>query len=262
MNEERLLELMHGEIDGANSARKSGALNRYLLDHPGARTELEELKRLTNLLTRITPVEPPENLRKNIINAAAVHAAGRARRDSRRSPLFSVLFGRTMRLAYAFAGGIALGIILLVLWKQPGGRDSLADIERLSGTIMPGTAAERYRPAGALDIRSGPVNGSLTLSLSDRGALVLLKLRSGEPVEVVVGYDPQSLRFSGIREFDPGQAAVQADAGNVRLTMIGENQVLIALSRISASTPPVNLRIVRAGAVVVEQSVGFDASHQ
>ena len=43
MNDAKLLELMHGEMDGVNSRRKSAKLRAYLDTHPEAAKHYQEL---------------------------------------------------------------------------------------------------------------------------------------------------------------------------------------------------------------------------
>lgn len=255
------MELIHGEIDGENSPSESSALNAYLLDHPEARSPFEEVHELSAILARVTPVEPPANLRKYILNAMPPTASlVPGYRRAERGTLWSFFVSPKVKYAYAFAAGLAIGALLLLLRIPPSGRDTPADTAHLSGTIMPDASAELYRSAGLLNLQGESISGSLGLSYSDAGALAQLDLHATEPADVEVSYDPQSLRFGGIRQFGPGSDGLTAGGGTVRFSVRGEYQVLIAFSRNSASLPPLRLKITRSGATVYEGSAVFGAA--
>ncbi len=260
MRDERILELIHGEIDGENTPSESAKLNAYLLHHPEARELFDQFNELSATLGHLAPVDPPPNLRKNILNAIPRIISATPARRTARAPLFSVFFSPKVRYAYAFAAGLAIGIVFLLIWAGPSGRNAPVDTSHLYGTIMPDASAELYRSAGVLDVQAGVVSGSLGLSYSDAGALAHLNLRSGELVDVVVSYDPQSLQFSGIRQYGRSSDGLRVSEGTVQVSLTGENDYLIAFKRSPAPIPPIRLKVVKAGTVIFEKSVGFETA--
>ncbi|HLB00079.1 MAG TPA: hypothetical protein VJO14_01710, partial [Bacteroidota bacterium] len=68
MKHEEYKELIHRELDGANSPSESRILHEFLSTDAGANQFFEEQRRLHSLLSSVPRMDPPENLMKIIMN--------------------------------------------------------------------------------------------------------------------------------------------------------------------------------------------------
>jgi len=76
MIDERMIELMHGEIDGVLSSGEIAKLHRHLDTHPEARTFYQELREVDCALRAGSGTEPPENLEESIVTRARSSGQG------------------------------------------------------------------------------------------------------------------------------------------------------------------------------------------
>ncbi len=86
MINERVIELIHGEIDGALSSGEIAELHRYLDTHPEARTFYQELCEVDSAVRAGGGTEPPENLKESIVTRARSSGQGASSRGQIRSP--------------------------------------------------------------------------------------------------------------------------------------------------------------------------------
>jgi len=179
-----IYELIHAEIDGVASSAQRAALREAISRDPAVSDEYRRLKGLCELLASVPPVEPAAGL------APAIMRQVRARKASVGGGLFERLRQAwpggpvAVRYAYAVAAGAVLGVLGLH-FASGGGLFGPAVPEReATATLMPAVGASR------LDLGPAGVRGVATLRPSNAGASIGLDLSAGEPVELVVKFDP------------------------------------------------------------------------
>ncbi len=77
---QRHIELMHAELDGANTPTESSELKRILAADPDAQAEFAALQALNRTLSSLPEHTPSANLKKRIMNSDAVRSATAPRR--------------------------------------------------------------------------------------------------------------------------------------------------------------------------------------
>ena len=86
MIDERMIELMHGEIDGVLPSGEIAELHRYLDTHPEARTFYQGLCEVDCALRAGGGTEPPENLEESLVTRARSSGQGASSGGQIRSP--------------------------------------------------------------------------------------------------------------------------------------------------------------------------------
>jgi anti-sigma factor RsiW len=175
------LALVHAEIDGELDAQQRAALARRLLADPEAREVREDLLRLQAMLEGVGEVEPPPELRAQVLRALPLPV-----RPHRRV--------RWPALPYRYAALIAgvLATAAVVYETVDGTGAGSAD---LAGTI-----AARRAPLtlDTVALSAGPVTGRVSLYRDGSGLGLAFELASGAPVDVLVTSDGQTLRVEGL----------------------------------------------------------------
>src|SRR5512140_950975 len=118
MVDERIQELINKSVDGTITTAEQVMLEEYRAGNPEVAETLEETRHLSTLLASIQPAPPPISLKAAVmreIEASAHPAVARQKNSWSLSGIPQMLSSPIFpRVAYAFAGGVALGMILFI----------------------------------------------------------------------------------------------------------------------------------------------------
>jgi len=172
------LALIHAEIDGELDAAQRSELARRLLADPELRGERDDLRRVCAQLDAMKEVDPPPQLRANILEALP-----RAAVPFRRS--------RSVPWRYAALAAGVMGAAILVYETVNGPGPASVEV---AGTM----AARRMQTLDTIALRGSPVAGRVSLYRDGNGLELALELTSGTPVDVVVTSNGQTLTVNGL----------------------------------------------------------------
>jgi len=173
------LALIQAELDGQLDPQQRAELARRLLADPEARAMREDLQRLRAMLDGLEKVEPPAELKANVLNALPAAAAPSAR---------TLWPAARWRYAALIAG--VLGATSLVYETVDGPGES----GELAGTM----AARRTLILDRVVLGAGPVSGNVRLYRDAGGLGLAFELASSAPVDVVVVSSGHTLRVNGV----------------------------------------------------------------
>lgn len=221
MIDERHLELIHGEIDGENSAEESRELHQALDSSIECRALYEDLRRVSDLLQEAKPVEPPRQLRARIVDALPQPhpqprpAPGRVGR------------GWLSMLTPGYAGAFAMGLVVAfgAVSVQRWAGDAELDMSQLAGTMTQHEAASQR-----LLIDLDEISGSIVIRDQDPLLMVEFDLNSTGIVDVVATFDGADARFNGLAQRQGEALAVTAEGSKVLIKNQGEQQLALFLS--------------------------------
>jgi anti-sigma factor RsiW len=203
-----ILDLIHAELDGVASESEKVALRAAIARDPAVADEYRRLKGLCELLAKVAPEVPQSDLVPKVMRRVRMRSATGTSLLDRVRGLWPE--GHTaLRYGYAVAAGAVIGVVGLQL--ATGGRffGPAVPEREASATLMPERAVRR------LDLSSAGVGGFATLAPSTSGAAIGLDVRTDEPVEFLLRFDPVTdggkLEVSVVRT---GQAV---PAGSLRL---------------------------------------------
>lgn len=244
---DRYIELMQREIDGVNSNKQSAKLTAYLEQHEQARVFFDELAATANTLRRIERVEPPPQLRQQIVDALPKHRYPRRRKSW--LGLLAALpipdFAR--KPGFAFAGGLGLGLaamLLITLLLQPA---FVVEERSAAGTLL---SQEQAAFTTLFPIEAGDLRGELRWQ---RAGVVELVLATAAPVEVVIEFEAAGI--AGVAAIDGVLPEARISDRTVRIRHQGSRSYRLALVASAEQTPQLICRILREGVPVFEQSI-------
>lgn len=216
MSSERIIELIHGEIDGVNTPEQSAELERAVRDE-GSMAELrDDMKRLAGVLDRVDEVEPPEGLSQAIRERIVPRDVSPAPLPFRKR-VFPAAPG--LRVAAALAAGLIVGL-LAGPWVFRGG----AGLETgdLVGTMAPSAHAGQAR------LEHEWVRATVRATREDGRVLVKLDVDARAEVGVELEYDPAAAGFSSFTR-ENGDFDVEARAGRFLIRGTGDLGGTLAL---------------------------------
>ncbi len=218
------LALIHAEIDGELDARQRAELSRYLLADPALRALRDQIRQLCTALDAVAEVEPPPQLRTDILAALPQNPP---RRSGLARPVLK------WRYAAVLAGVLLTGTIVfrvLDFGQQPA-------VNEMAGTLADPRSAVTL---DMVQMTQGAVSGRISLIRAGTGVELALDLAASAPVDVLIASGERSLRVNGlgrmgVRGPGPTTIALPGFAGDgqaVNLTfLIDEHEVARAVLR-------------------------------
>lgn len=263
MTERRYIELMNAEIDGLNTPERSAELRRYIDSHPDAARHFEELLEVARVLREAEEHAPPSYLRRSIMEVVAARAAGRrvaGETAGRRRGSFGSAslrdrlgLGPRARYALAFAGGIAVGMIVLTILALSVPEMAPLDRSLLYGAL--GLGGDRCAVRSApVEFDSPGVSGRARVIYCAEHILVELDLSSREEVSAVLHYD-ESVGFEEIRALRAADHSFRAVGSGAELRHSGDGSYEIVLTDYTESRPPISLRVTSDGELLFEETL-------
>lgn len=255
MNNEKslIIELINKEIDGANSHEDSIKLKEFLGRDREAQDLYNDLMRISTQLKMVKEVEPPRNLRANIINSIDFN---RYSLRERRSPLGWVrdVVPRRVPLRYAliFSMGLFAGIVIYTVFSD-GNRDTSVDISKLYGTMLVDRSSEKLETVDNVEITLDKVTGTIRTMQVKGLVLVDVSLRSEQEIETVFDFDSGFLSFIGYRQVSDSRNSLNIGENSLRLTNVGEKRYLLLFNDKAQIATFLNVKILASGAVLYEK---------
>jgi hypothetical protein len=252
MKDDRYIELVNREISGEITPEESAELERYLGDNPDAARVRRQLQETSALLGGVGDVEPPPHLKRHIMNQIDFN---RYRTEERR-PVLNLLgrarrLGLRPRLVYAFAAGVAVGLVLFTVFLTGSWDRYSPDLSGLYATI--GVSED----AGFSTIEQLPLDlpgaeGLIGLMRSADLLIFEVSLKSTRQYEVRVLFDPAEVRFNGLRPEVGWRSLAEVGEGRVSASGSGEGRFQLSLTKVTESALPIDFELLVSGNLVFE----------
>ncbi len=243
---------MNAEIDGANSPEASRELRDYLDADSDARRHYEELKDVGRVLAEADDVSPPAALRRAIMRAVAARENPKAKVGFLEKMKEALGPAPRMRPAYAFAGGIAVGLCLFVLLSVTLPQMVPGDTANLIGTV--GGGGRCFVAADPVSFEVPGAAGRASVRYCAEAVTLELSLSSESEVVVVLSYD-DDVEFDGLRALQVGDHAVRVTGHRTELTHTGTRDYDLFFTDYTESHLPMRMNVFAAGQLVFESSV-------
>ncbi len=256
MIDDKIIELMNREIDKANSKQESAELNKYLDDNSEAKQHFLQLVKMTNSLGNISEVEPPSDMKMNILNSIDPNKyASKAEQPGFLQMLAEFFQIRpNLRLATTFAVGAAFGLALFAVSDKYIGADFPLNQSHLSGTIMLDKDIDAFESIESKLIESEYINGTFELKRNETDLFADITLNSKVPVRINLVFDINHTVFRGFNQIAYTYSGVNITDTEIRWEHFGENRFLINLEDISAKGSDVTL-IISSDQVNIEETI-------
>ena len=250
MTDPDFLESIHRELDGLNSELESRELHRRLESDAEALMLYRELDAMGRALSTLEEVEPPKELRRDVLNAIAALAPGSegvtgeaVGRDSRGTGHSTPV----LRYGWALAAGIVLGLFTAqLLPRDPSG------IDGISGTMAPvPDTPQGLQQAGEWLLDGQGVAGAVRLAHDASRIEVAVDFSSPDPVYLVLTHD-ETVGVVGLSQNGTAVEIRESGAGHVVLGESGEHRYRVVLSRTVAGPTTIDLGLFRNDELIDE----------
>lgn len=246
MIDDHILELINAGIDGELNESEQSELQQ-IFDHSSeARLLHTNLLALVRTITDVPQYDPPDNLRKQILEKVQL--------PGKQSQAF-----RFLELsAFARYGlAVAVGLTMIVGIYQLGPRDSTPeDLSKMTGTIGQQPSAGQAVVLDSVAIELDMISGMVSLQGSGDKYIVEFDLKTTAAIEVVVEFSDSGLEFDSFRQADNSPADAKVTGGTIRISLVGDQQFALNLRRFAddPGVGPVHIttRIFSGGARVYQ----------
>jgi len=132
MKDERIIDLVNGELDGTNSPSEHTELTTLLDREPSVKALFDEMQKVDHLLAAVPMVDPPPTLKSNVMHAIGRQSApARAATQGLLDRILAPFVQRpAWAVAYAFGIGVIVGLGVLTVVQSAG-----PDTGMVQGTI-------------------------------------------------------------------------------------------------------------------------------
>jgi hypothetical protein len=250
MIDERYIELMNGEIDGANSEEETAALSRYLEASPEGRGYFARLREVAEAFRRAGEITPPVGLDRIILSSIA--AREKPRPATRRGLGSLELLRPPRKFAFGFAVGVAAGLIILaIVYRSMPAKPDIG-VENFYGTF----AANRGSVLSTerIPVSAPGVSGTVEVHYLERAVRVSLSFDTSKEIEVRVT-PAGGLPLTGVLpRIEPGWRLASDRAGTT-ITVAGRSSVELGYADDRDTHPAVRVTVRAGSETILDRTV-------
>lgn len=251
---EKYIELMNKEIDEVNNPGERSDLDSYLAAKPEASEFFHGLKAVADALGEVRDVEPPSNLKHSILSSLPPHEIRVNLQSTLVGSIWSIFSTQPgLRYALCFIAGFGIGMLVLTALRLNEGKISESD--NLYGTLMQNEPTANLAPGNSLQINLGDISGTATLKSSPRYAVAEIRISSSRDVDVILEYNGDEVRMSGVGAKGGLRDNVIVNNNSVQVTHRGTETYVFAFTGTARSGQPINLKLKAGGNILYEHSL-------
>ena len=243
------LERIHKEIDGLNSPEDSANLKEFFFRNSEAQELYNDLNTLSEMLNEVPALDPPANLKKQILNTLPkTKYATQEEQSLSRAPHSKI----RLKLGYAFAFGILVGVILSSLVFN---KIKSVDTSKLSGTLLLNNLPEDFHTGQSHEIKLNGINGEVNLKYTEDIILAELNLTSQQAVEVAMTFNPSELVLNGFTCSREEGLQFTTNHGDIKLNHAGSQSYNFLFKKKSQTESSITIKIISNGNVLFEKQL-------
>ena len=200
MINERILELINAEADGELRPEDQSELDAALESSAEARAMKSELQKLSNLIDGLSPLQPPQGLRDQILGNIELP---KPKSSFSLSSLFSSFQPATAGVAFA------AGLLLTVgFYEFSSERLVPGDSASMVGTMIAGKASAPEFMENDMHLKGDGFSGTISLRETSGMYILNFDLESEMSTEIKVGLDKTGFEFGGFAEIQGNENRV------------------------------------------------------
>jgi hypothetical protein len=253
MTDEKILKMIHREIDGELTESERAELSDYLASHPEAKALQGDFIKIGFTLSEIEHEEPSPNLKKRVMNVIP------SQRYAQQQKTFSQIFfpGRkfNVRHAYVFLFGLAIGFVATTVVFDGG--DRLNPLQ-VSGSLTT-TESPNALPLREFDLSRMNIAGHVAFRVTDAEITSQLKWLSTDDLTLQINFDPTHVRFQGMSDFKTADLQLDSQVGAI---MLNAKSVDCTLSFLKSSESQTSIRLIvsKSNAILLDENVQIAAA--
>jgi len=257
MIDNKYIELMNKEIDGEITKAEQEKLNRYLSANPEAQNFYDELRQTSDLLGTIPRVEPSPNIKKYVMNSIDLTRYSTSKNPSKFRSLVLSLFAKpSPKLAYAFALGIVVGILMYLVVLENVISKRGIDVTDFYGTI--GISEKTgFKTLKAIPIALPEINGTIAIKRLENIFVIETDLNALQETEIQLEYDESYLQFSHFNSGSRSKLSFDFGENYIRTSCLGDVQYGLFFTEVIADGKPIIIKLFVAGELRHTQNISL-----
>jgi len=214
MISDKVVELIHRDLDGTLSQKERAQLEKHLESDNESREMLAKLRLLHKKLHEISETEPPADLKESVMKSLpVVRYSARKQELSVASKIIELFQVPRFQMAGMFSLGAAAALLFLVI-TQNLSISQQATAEKAMGTIL---SPEKIGNVEQVDSKHFTIDDykvDINTSRSENIVFVRIDLKSesNQPVQLVVSSEAADLKFHALDYNAPN--LIHASFGN------------------------------------------------
>lgn len=244
------VELLHREIDGANTPEESAAV-RSLIESDAEARELEaDLRHVTEIFDRVGTTEPPPHLRRAILDALPRQDRATSAWEGLGDLVKAIPDGLRKRPRFALVSSLCVGFVAgFAVYAALAGTVTIdrSNTSGLTGTFLEPRAVDELETVK--DVAIAVPAGSGRVSVKVGPTLVIVELASDveETVEVRLTFPEGAYGLRGFSQLrSEVGASFAAEPGVIHVRTSGANTHTFFLNH-EGPAPPLALSLVHSG---------------
>jgi hypothetical protein len=249
MIDKKIIELIHKEIDGVITPEEKIRLHDYLSQNPRAQQMFEEQVCAAELLHQIPSIDPPEDLKKRIMNTIDLNRYTAVRT---KIPSWRLSRGWSFRinpkLAFSLGLGFILGIVVFAMLLNVSKDDFRMRSKDFMGTIgLHGRS--RFQQVDKAIITLPDIQGRLTLLQADDYIGLDVRLHSRDFFELLVRWPADRMEFQGFQPSDKIKTTFENGDDYIKTSNATEAQHVLYLRRTTSESAFIDVTLLQHGVV-------------
>ena len=250
MNNDKFIELMNRDIDGAISPAEQAELRAFLAGNAGARQQYDELVRINSQFKAVPRVDAPADLKSSIMAQIPVALAARTGMQHegflKRYARWFVPSPGSYVVSGAMAGALVMALVFNTLQRESGSQS-----ERFSGTMTP-----INQPSQKVDqqtLQTGDATAEVTCERAGEAVTVTIGLSAQTGVAVTLAFDPHQFAVSGMSADSSALGSLQASDGLIKFESDGSQSVRFAFRADTVAEGRIRVAITQNGVVAARE---------
>lgn len=258
MIENTYIELMHKEIDGIIDQEEKDKLSSYLRDNNEAAQYYRDLVQTTDLLKEVPEINPPENLKYRILGSLNWQLYSPSQKTSSQNSFsWNWFFRPGYKLAYSFALGVVVGVLVFAL-AMPLMKSSVTlDTNDLYGTIGLETK-KGVKDLQHIPIQLNEIGGNIYLKKFNKFIIFEIELESQMQNKLWLGYEPSDYQFRGMQQTESNGILFEEGNTFIEISNTKDAKYQIYFSKNSPKPASINLKILASDQVLLHQIIFVD----
>ncbi len=257
MVDKKYIELINKKIDGLINQVEKTELQQYIIENPEAHKLYNEMIRTAGLLDNIDEVEPSLNLKKQIFNSLDATLYRDKTKKPKRKSLISILFPYPKyRLAFAFALGIAVGLLIYSTILFDSHQQQPINITDLYGTIGVNEKVD-FENLEIIPVETSEIKGTIKVNRAEKIIFIETDLRTSKEFELLIEYKSDQIIFNNFIPLISSEYLIDNGENYVRTVGSGENKFAVTFYLLTDEFTNVDVKLRFSGNLLIDKEISF-----
>ncbi|UCD95343.1 MAG: hypothetical protein JSU69_04640 [Candidatus Zixiibacteriota bacterium] len=243
MNNAEIIELINKELDGLISDEEFERLNEILEMNPSARRLRAEHRKIAEKLATVEPVEPPSDLKVNILKKIDARKYALARPRSVIDRFLELWTRSRAAYAYSFVAGAAVGAAVLLVCLYGISDHMPLNNNELVGTVITQADSDEFRVVDKAEFSPAEASGLVTVRRNNGAILVRVDVVSSDEIELVFEFDETSVLFAGYERGDGIEIGTLSKEGFISVRHLGRNAYTLVFEDTGEQQTPITMHV-------------------